>query len=351
MIPVFDGHLDSLQTLYLPGDKKRSLLTPSQDGHFDLPRAQKGHFAGGLFAIFVPASPKRNDTHISFSKRNPSRFKPIEREYAEKVAQSGIDCLHDLAADSGGRLKMAYTASDIRGNLDLGVISAVLHFEGAEPIGADLSNLEAYYESGLRSVGIVWSRSNAFGHGVDFKFPASPDTGPGLTDAGRALVRKCNQMGILIDLSHLNEKGFWDVHKVSDAPLVATHSCMHALTPITRNLTDRQLDAIKESNGVVGINFCTGFLRQDAKLTPDTPMVDIVKHITYAVEKMGVDHVALGSDFDGALIPDCIGDVAGLPNLIQTLFDHGFDEASINKIAHGNWVRVLADTFKVTKVN
>jgi len=346
MFPIIDGHLDSLQALYLPGDNTRSLLTETKTGHFDLPRAQKGLFAGGLFAIFVPATPKRNEIHIAFPERGDERFKPVEGSYAEGIAKSGIDCLHQLAADSEGRLKIATTARHVRDNLNKGIISAILHFEGAEPIASDFSNLEYYYQSGLRSVGIVWSRANAFGHGVDFKFPGSPDTGPGLSDEGKELVRVCNRMGILMDLSHLNEKGFWDVHKLSAAPLVATHSCMHALTPITRNLTDRQLDAIKESNGIVGINFCTGFLRDDAKLTPDTPIEDIVKHIVYATEKMGVDHVGIGSDFDGALIPEAIGDVAGLPKLIQNLMDNGFDEASIRKIAHENWLRVFADSFK-----
>ncbi len=346
MIPVIDGHLDSLQAMYLPGDKNRSLLEESKDGHFDLPRAQKGYFAGGLFAIYVPATPKQNVKHTAFPGADDPRLKPVAKNYAEGIAKSGIDCLHQFAADSDGRLKIARTASDVRNNLNSGIISAILHFEGAEPIAPDLSNLENYYKSGLRSVGIVWSRTNGFGHGVDFRFPGSPDTGPGLTDAGKELIRMCNQMGILIDLSHLNEKGFWDVHKISAAPLVATHSCMHALTPITRNLTDRQLDAIKESNGIVGINFCTGFLREDATLNPDTPIDDIVKHIAYAVEKMGVAHVAIGSDFDGAMIPEGIGDVAGLPRLINALRDHGFDEAAIKTIAHENWLRVFADTFE-----
>ena len=345
MIPVFDGHLDSLQAMYLPGDKTRSLLVESKDGHFDLARAQKGHFAGGLFAIFVPATPKQNVKHTAFAGADDPRLKPVERAYAEGIAKDGIDGLHQLAADSDGRLKVAVTANDVQNNLNAGIISAILHFEGAEPIAPDLSNLENYYQSGLRSIGVVWSRANAFGHGVNFKFPGSPDTGPGLTDVGQELVRACNRMGILIDLSHLNEKGFWDVHKISEAPLVATHSCMHALTPISRNLTDRQLDAIRDTNGVVGINFCTGFLRKDAKLTPDTPIEDIVKHINYAVEKMGVTHVAIGSDFDGAMIPEGIGDVAGLPRLFKALMDQGFGEASIRKIAYENWLRVFADTF------
>ena len=132
----------------------------------------------------------------------------------------------------------------------------------------------------------------------------------------------------------------------SDAPLVATHSCMHTLTPISRNLTDRQLDAIRDSKGIVGINFCTGFLRKDAKLTRETPIEDIVRHISYAIDRMGVEHVAIGSDFDGSLIPRDIGDVSGLPNLIKALFNYGFDEASVRKIACENWLRIFSESWQ-----
>jgi membrane dipeptidase len=167
-------------------------------------------------------------------------------------------------------------------------------------------------QAGLRSLGIVWSRPNIFGYGVPFKFPDSPDTGPGLTEAGRRLVQICNRLGILIDLSHLNEKGFWDVAGLSGAPLVATHSGVHALCASTRNLTDKQLDAIKESGGLVGVNFHVGFLRADGQSNADTPLTEIVRHLNYMVDRMGIDHVALGSDFDGALMPQELGDVAGL---------------------------------------
>src|SRR5207248_7858657 len=136
-----------------------------------------------------------------------------------------------------------------------GTFAAILHFEGAEAIDADLNALEVFYQAGLRSIGIVWSRPNDFAQGVPFREGTSPDTGPGLTDAGRELVRACNRLGIMLDLSHLNEQGFWDVARLSEAPLVATHSNVHAITPSTRNLTDDQLKAIKDSEGIVGLNF------------------------------------------------------------------------------------------------
>jgi membrane dipeptidase len=144
-----------------------------------------------------------------------------------------------------------------------GTFAMIFHIEGAEAIDPDLNALETLYQAGLRSIGIVWSRRNLFASGVPFVFPSSPDTGPGLTDAGKRLVKACNELGILIDLSHLNEKGFWDVAKLSDAPLVATHSGAHALSAASRNLTDKQLDAIRASGGMVGVNFHVGFLRAD----------------------------------------------------------------------------------------
>src|SRR4029079_219746 len=212
---------------------------------------------------------------------------------------------------------------------------------GADPLAPDLSELHRWYDRGLRSVGLVWSRPNAFAHGVPFVFPGSPDTGPGLTDAGRLLVRACNQTGILVDCSHLNEAGFWDVAGISNAPLVATHSNAHALCASSRNLTDAQLDAIGSSAGVVGVNFAVSFLRADGGRDPATPLVEIVRHVDYIAERIGVDHVAFGSDFEGAAVPDELGGAAGLPKLVEALRATGFDHEAVAKITHGNWLRVL----------
>ena len=133
--------------------------------------------------------------------------------------------------------------------------AAVLHLEGAEAIDPGLEALELWYEAGLRSIGPVWSRSNAFAHGVPFISPCSPDIGPGLTEAGRALARRCAELGILIDVSHLNEAGFWDLARIELGPIVACHSAAHALCPTSRNLTDAQIDAVGASGGLVGIVF------------------------------------------------------------------------------------------------
>jgi membrane dipeptidase len=218
--------------------------------------------------------------------------------------------------------------------------------EGAEAIADDLSNLADWYDRGLRSIGIVWSRPNAFAEGVPFRFPASPDTGPGLTDAGRALVRACNELGILVDVSHLNERGFWDVAASSDRPIVATHSNAHALCASTRNLTDAQLDAVRDSGGVVGVNFAVTFLREDGMNSfEETGLDEIVRHVDYFADRMGIDHVAFGSDFDGAVVPAALGGVAGLPRLVDALRER-YEPDEVDRITHGNWLRVLDATWK-----
>lgn len=159
-------------------------------------------------------------------------------------------------------------------------------------------------------------------------------------------MRACNQLGIMLDVSHLNERGFWDLAAISTAPIVATHACAHAICRSTRNLTDRQLDAIRESDGVVGFNFSVCDVRPDAHLDPNTPIDTVVQHLSYLIERMGDDHVALGSDFDGAVMPLPIRDASHLPNLIESLRAHGFNEATLRKIAFYNWMRVFGKSWR-----
>jgi membrane dipeptidase len=252
-----------------------------------------------------------------------------------RIADELYECLRGLP------VTLATSAADFRE----GAVAAIVHLEGAEAIAPDLSNLDRWYERGLRSIGITWSRPNDFGQGVPFEFPATPENGDGLTAAGRELVGACNRLGILVDLSHLNWAGFWDVARLSDAPLVATHSNAHALCPASRNLTDEQLRAIADSRGIVGVNFAVTFLREDGSQVPETPIGEIVRHVDYLAELMGVDHVGFGSDFDGAVVPAELGGAAGFPKLVSALRDAGYDDEAVAKITHRNWLRVLAATW------
>lgn len=344
--PVFDGHNDVLLKLPI---EKRSFFERGEKGHLDLPRAAEGGFGGGFFACYVP-SPRNEwseEAAISYTTKGYeiSPAPPLDTNRALRETLAAAAGLFRIEAESEGRVKVTRTAAEIEGCLERGIVAAVLHVEGAEAIGPELDELEVLHRAGLRSLGPVWSRSNVFAHGVPFRFPGSPDTGPGLTEAGRRLVRECERLGIMVDLSHLNERGFWEVAEIAEKPLVATHSNVHALCPTTRNLTDRQLDAVRDSGGMVGVNFAVAFLREDGREDADTPISEIARHVDYLVERLGVDHAGFGSDFDGATVPDELGDAAGLRKLLDALRERGYKEEELRKLAHGNWLRVLRETW------
>jgi membrane dipeptidase len=259
---------------------------------------------------------------------------------------SVVASLFRLEAQSGGKIRVVRDAPELASCLRGGILAMVLHLEGADALDPELDALHVFHAAGLRSLGIVWSRPNAFASGVPFRFPGSPDTGAGLSDKGKELVRECNRLGVMLDLAHLNERGFWDVARISDAPLAVTHTAAHALCPSTRNLTDRQIDAVGDSGGVVGVAFEVAFLRADGRADADTPISEIVRHIDYIARRIGVEHVALGSDFDGALMPLELGDVTGLPRLIAALSVAGYDEIALCKVTHENWLRLLNQIWK-----
>jgi membrane dipeptidase len=353
-IPIFDGHNDALLRLHLRGgaDAVTAFLKGEDKGHLDLPKARKGGFAGGLFAIFVP-SPKRKERAGSATPQqdtggiigNDPVPPAVDMAEAQRVVFAMASLLLQIERESEGRVRVCRNAGDIERCLAEDVLAAVLHIEGAEAIDANFELLEVLYAAGLRSLGPVWSRPNAFGHGVPFRCPSSPDTGPGLTDLGKALIDACNRLRILIDLSHLNERGFWDVAAISNAPLVASHSNAHAISPHSRNLTDRQLAAIGKSGGLAGVNFAVSFLRPDGRHGKDTPAELIIQHIEHMLGHAGEDAVGFGSDFDGAVIPAELGNAAGLQILVQAMRKRGFDKPLIEKLCFRNWLRVLGRTW------
>jgi membrane dipeptidase len=350
-MPIFDGHNDVLLRLYRRSgtDAPRAFLEGEAKGHLDLPMAQQGGFAGGLFAIFVPstngASGLNGETPSQGVSGDALLAPAVELVPAQKAVFSMVSLLLRIERESQGRVRICRNVNDIQQGLKDGVLVPVLHIEGAEAIDPNFELLDVLYEAGLRSLGPVWSRSNAFGHGVPFRCPSSPDTGPGLTDLGKELIRACNRLKILIDLSHLNERGFWDVAAISNAPLVATHSNAHALSPHSRNLTDIQLAAIGETSGIVGVNFSTSFLRPDGRRDADTSVELVIDHLEHILKQVGEDGVGFGSDFDGAKIPAGIGNAAGLQNLVEVMRTRGYSEPLIEKLCYKNWLRVLGQTW------
>ncbi|MBP0483550.1 dipeptidase [Sagittula salina] len=344
-IPVFDGHNDLILRLLRHDVTAAQVAEGIDSGHIDKPRAARGGFGGGFFAIYVPSPADKALRMEEMVKPAYDIPLPDPLEEAPSVAwtDNGFYALDALA--QAGAVTLCRTAAEVEAALPGPTMAAVAHIEGAEAIGPDLEALHRYHARGLRSLGPVWSRPTIFGDGVPFRYPSDPDIGPGLTQAGKALVRECNALKIMIDLSHLNARGLEDVAHLSDAPLVATHSNAWAVTPHARNLTDRQLEIIRDSDGMVGINFASAFLRPDGRMDDDFTLDFVLRHFDHLVNKLGEDRVGLGSDFDGALVPKPIGDCAGLPSLMAALAAHGADEALLQKVAHGNWLRVLRKTW------
>lgn len=329
--PIFDGHNDLLARLYMAKDQRGESFIAGREGALDLQKCREGGFSGGFFAIWVPP-------------HGADKLAEVPADHARAVTLEMAAILLRLTRDNPNVIRLCTSADEIEAARQVGAIAALMHIEGAEGIGPDLAELEVLHAAGLRSIGPVWSRPNIFAHGVPFAYPSSPDIGPGLTEAGMRLIKECNRLNILIDLSHLNEAGFWDVARHSDKPLIATHSSVHAISAQSRNLTDKQLAAIAETKGVVGVNFGCQFLRPDGQRRSDTDIGLIVQHLSYLVEKLGETGVALGSDFDGALMPDAVETAATLPTLTQALEAAGFDQALIRKIYWDNWVDALRRT-------
>ena len=330
---VFDGHNDMLYQLWTRGEQKGQLLLSSEPSNplsITHHKAQNGGLAGGRFAIFVPANKNVEGTRYL---SQPEAF------------QYTLDMLAiaDYLNDAHGRsFRICRNKSDIIKAEREGAIAAVLHIEGAEAIGADLTELEQLSSRGIRSIGPLWSRPNIFGQGVPFTYPGSPDQGSGLTANGKALVKECDAAGIMLDVSHLNEAGFWDIAKISNQPIIASHSNAHSLCPSPRNLTDRQLDAIAERGGLVGVCFATAYLREDGARDRDTSLDLILRQFDYLISRIGEDNVAFGSDFDGAVLPASLADAAALPTLITAMQAYGFGAPLIAKLCWDNWLNKLA---------
>jgi membrane dipeptidase len=342
--PIIDGHNDVLLRLFEKknGREAQDFVEGDGLGHIDLPRLKAGGMAGGFFAIFSP------DSHAGLPEHddlNPPYAGALSQKSAERSARAMLNIRDAIVERAKGAVTLCHTVADMRSAIAAGSVAIITHIEGAEAIKPDLSNLDDFHGKGVRSLGPVWSRPNAFGVGVPFRFPSSPDTGRGLTVEGVALVKACNALRILVDCSHITERGFWDVAENTTAPLVATHSNAHVVAASSRNLIDDQLRAIGQTRGMVGLNFATGFLRADGQWTTDTTESVMIRHLAHLIEMAGEDCVGLGSDFDGAQMPAFIKDASGLPRLVKAMETAGFGDRLIAKITSENWLRVLEETW------
>lgn len=339
---VFDGHNDVLSRLMRDGgDNHAARFRANTAGAIDAERAREGGFAGGIFAVWIPSILDASPDYDAMAEARFDVPLPAEVEHKKALPIALRQMQIALELEREGLLAICRSVADIEDAMARDVMAAVLHMEGAEAIDREFAALHVLHAAGLRSLGPVWSRPNRFGHGVPFRFPSPPDTGPGLTVDGVRLVKECEALSIMVDVSHLTEAGFWDVARHTTGPLVATHSNAHAICAAARNLTDRQLDAMAERSGMVGLNFATAFLRADGRMVKECEMACLLQHLDHLIARLGEDGVGLGSDYDGAVVPEALAGVDGLPKLVGAMLDHGYGEALVDKLCHKNWLRTL----------
>ncbi len=313
---IIDGHTDVLYSL---PQQMRKFNQESERGHVDLPRLKRSNVRAMFFAIY----PGVNQYYILKGARN----------------------LIDLVEEPKNELMFIKKASDLEKAEKEKKIGVIFHIEGIGGFDTEFHMLNLFYHLGLRSFGITWSDSNIFGTGSSF-VPGAPEDTRGITAEGKELIKEANKLGVIVDVSHLSDKSFWDVLEVTNKPIIASHSCCRAISPHARNLTDDMLKALADNGGVMGINFSNAFLREDCARETDTPYTKVIDHIDHVVNLVGPDHVGFGSDFDGTGIPDEIKDVTGFNKLVKELEKRKYSEEEINKICHGNFQRIFKKVWK-----
>lgn len=292
-------------------------------GHIDVRKLKAGHALAQFFAIFISPGPDGG--------LNPKSYEFFNDVY-EKTYLPEIEKNPELAH--------AYCYDDIIKNEAEGKISSILTIEDSVPLEGRIERVDEFYKKGVRLMTLTWNYENSLG------FPSSMDpelAKKGLKDFGIEAVIRMQELGIIVDVSHLNEGGFWDVVKYAKKPFVASHSCARALCNHQRDLWDDQLRALAKNGGMVGLNFLSAFLTENSN---ETTIARCMEHIVHIANVAGVDSVGFGSDFDG--IGDCkleFGDYSGMPMLADALGKY-FSAAEVDKICYGNALRVIRESMK-----
>ncbi len=307
---VVDGHCDTLGDVL---EGKRTLAERSALGHVDLPRLREGGVTAQIFACFTPI----HEYHRS----------------ATRYALRMVDVLHQAIDAHPAELLLAAGADDIRRAKAEGKVAAILGLEGAEPLGDSLAVLRSFHRLGVRVLGLTWNFRNEVADGVMEGRQAQ-----GLSPFGAQVVEECNRLGVLIDVSHLAPAGLEDVLRVSQQPVIASHSNARALCDHPRNLTDAQVEAIASRGGLVGVTFVDAFLHQPAS---EASIEHVLDHIDYLLRIAGPENVMLGSDFDGAEMPQGLEDASRYPALTAGLAARGHGEAAIRGVLGLNFLRVF----------
>lgn len=306
---IVDAHCDTLLQI---ASGQRRLGIRSQEGHVDLPRLRDGGVTIQFFACFVEPE-----------------YKP------DRALQRLLDLIDAFYREisSTPDIRLILNASDIDSVFASAGLGALLSVEGGEPIGKSLPVLRVLYRLGVRCLGLVWNHRNLIGDGAGEQRARG-----GLTDFGVQVVEEMNRLGMIVDVSHLNERGFWDVIAVSTQPVIASHSNARKLCDHPRNLRDRQIRALAEHGGVICVNYYPPFLSPDGKATIDT----VIDHIDHIVQVGGISSVGLGSDFDGIdTVAVGLEDASRLPRLVEGLLRRGYKETDVRLIIGGNLERVI----------
>lgn len=305
---VVDGHCDTLLDL---ADGKRSFAGGANQGHLDLPRLKEGGVGLQFFAAFIGSEYKPERS----LKRGMHLVNTFHRMIESHPELTPVTCKGDLRKLKAGE-----------------AIGALLAIEGGEALAGSLEILELYYRLGLRSLTLTWNQRNELADGVG----EGPQAG-GLTKFGRLVIKEMNRLGILIDVSHLSDAGFWDVIALSKQPVIASHSNCRVICPHRRNLNDEQIKALAQAGGVMGVTLAGDFI--DEK---EPSLSRLIDHIEHVVDLVGIDHVGIGSDFDGVdVLPAELPDASAYPRLIDALARRGFTEMQIQAILGGNFLRIL----------
>lgn len=324
MIPYIDMHCDTLMRAYIDG---KETIYELPELMLDVKRLREGGALAQFFAIFMLPESMRKDFGESF---------PQDMDYIKACLQIHEKTL-DTYSDAIGSVK---SLEEYLENKKNGKIGSILSLEDGRAVNNNMDNLKWMRSEGIRMIALLWNYENCFG------YPNSKDVRvmeQGLKSFGKEAIEVMNDLGILIDVSHLNDGGFWDVVKLTKKPFVASHSNCRAIAPHQRNLTDEMIRALADKGGVMGVNFCGPFLNEDA-VGRESRIPQMIKHLNHMINVGGSDVAAIGTDFDGTYgefdIPEC--------SKMQLLFDamaqEGFTQGQIEKIAFGNVERVLKET-------
>lgn len=315
---LLDSHCDT-PTQIMRG---RDLSKDNENAHIDIPKLKRGGVDAAFFALYVPAD--------------------LDTDSAYECAYRQYEAVRGMVESNSDSVAFALSESQAYENKANGLFSVFLGLENGSPIGHSLERLQEFYDKGVRYMTLCHSKDNQICDSC-----AGNRTWGGLSPFGREVVAEMNRLGMLIDVSHVSDDTFYDVLGCSTSPVLATHSCCRALADHPRNMTDDMIKALAAQGGVMQVNFYPVFLQDDYELESQSSVIPsytrIADHIDHVVELVGIDHVGIGSDFDGIEVaPDGLEDVSKMPVLFDELRRRGYSEAELNKLASGNFFNVLS---------